>query len=128
MKCLVIWIDEDQNNKEKMSFSEILNSFGSYTLEKFINVDSAIEYMKNIEFQETKIILSDKLYLEFVKKFKKNILDMRVAPKIIIFSKNKQRFILNNKYYLNNAFYNSGGVVDSFEEVAKFLGGEKQLR
>ena len=128
MKCKVIWIDDDPNSKEKLNFAEKINSLGSYTLKKYINVDSAIEFMKGIEFEETKIIISDKLYFDFVKKFKENILNMRIAPKIIIFSKNKQIFVSNNRNYLNNGFYNSGGVVDSFQEIDKFLDGKKELR
>ena len=128
MKCKVIWIDDDPNSKEKLNFAEKINSLGSYTLKKYINVDSAIEFMKGIEFEETKIIISDKLYFDFVKKFKENILNMRIAPKIIIFSKNKQIFVSNNRNYLNNGFYNSGGVVDSFQEIDKFLENKKELR
>ena len=128
MKCNVVWIDEDPNSKEKLDFAQKINSLGSYTLKKCINVDSAIEFMKGIEFEETKIIISDKLYFDFVKKFKENILNMRIAPKIIIFSKNKQIFVSNNRNYLNNGFYNSGGVVDSFQEIDKFLENKKELR
>ena len=128
MKCKIIWIDDDPNSKEKLNFAEKINSLGSYTLKKYINVDSAIEFMKGIEFEETKIIISDKLYFDFVKKFKENILNMRIAPKIIIFSKNKQIFVSNNRNYLNNGFYNSGGVVDSFQEIDKFLENKKELR
>ena len=92
------------------------------------NLDKAFEYMKYIEFQETKVIVNDKLYPEFVKKFKENIIDMCIAPKIIIFARNKQKFLENNKDYQNNKFYNFGGVVDTFEEVAKFLKNENELK
>ena len=118
MKCKVIWIDDDPNSKEKLNFAEKINSLGSYTLKKYINVDSAIEFMKGIEFEETKIIISDKLYFDFVKKFKENILNMRIAPKIIIFSKNKQIFVSNNRNYLN---------IDIFIKVMDFIIVEESL-
>ena len=82
--------------------------------------------MKYIEYQETNVIVSGKLYHEFVKKFKENIIDMCVAPKIIIFTKNKENFIMNNRDYQNNTFYNFGGVVDSFQEVINFLNDERK--
>ena len=53
---------------------------------------------------------------------------MCIAPKIIIFARNKQKFLENNKDYQNNKFYNFGGVVDTFEEVAKFLKNENELK
>ena len=82
--------------------------------------------MKYIEFQETKVIISGRLYNEFVKKFKENIIDMCVAPKIIIFTQNKEKFIENNKDYQKNInlFYTYGGIATTFDEIKKFLKGE----
>ena len=128
MKCNVIWIDEELDSEENKKYAEELNSFGSLIVRLFKNLDKAIEHMKYIEFQETKVIVSGKLYHEFVKKFKENIIDMCVAPKIIIFTRNKQKFKETNKDYQNNKFYNFGGVVDSFQEVVKFLRSENELK
>ena len=101
MKCNVIWIDEDLDSEGNKKYAEELKSFGSLILRMSKNLDKAFEYMKYIEFQETKVIVNDKLYPEFVKKFKENIIDMCIAPKIIIFARNKQKFLENNKDYLN---------------------------
>ena len=128
MKCNVIWIDEDLDNEENKKYAEELYSFGSLIVRLFKNLDKAIEHMKYIEFQETKVIVSGKLYPEFVTKFKENIIDMCVAPKIIIFTRNKQTFVKSNKDYQNNTFYNFGGVVDTFQEVVKFLRSESELK
>ena len=124
MKSNVIWIDENLDNEENKKYSEELYSFGSLIVRLFKNLDKAIEQMKHIEFQETKVIVNDKLYYEFIQKFKENIIDMCIAPKIIIFTNNKQNFIEKNKNCKNNTFYNFGGVVDSFEDVKKFLKNE----
>ena len=82
--------------------------------------------MKYIKFHETKVIVNGKLYSEFVKKFKENIIDMCVAPKIIVFASNKEKFIENNKEYQNNSnlFYKFGGIATSFDEIKKFLKDE----
>ena len=124
MKSNVIWIDENLDNEENKKYAEELYSFGTLIVRLFKNLDKAIEHMKYIEFQETKVIVNDTLYYEFIQKFKENIIDMCVAPKIIIFTNNKQYFIEKNKKYQNNTFYNFGGVVDSFEDVKKFLKNE----
>ena len=128
MKCNVIWIDEELDSEENKKYAEELNSFGSLIVRLFKNLDKAIEHMKYIEFQETKVIVSGKLYPEFVTKFKENIIDMCVAPKIIIFTRNKLTFLKSNKDYQNNKFYNFGGVVDTFQEVVKLLRSESELK
>ena len=127
MKCIVVWIDENLDSEENKKYTKELNSFGSLIVRLFKNLDKAIEYLKYIEFQETKIILNGELYHKFVKKFEENIIDKCVAPKIIILTSNKEIFIENNKDYLNNEFFNFGGIVDNFQEVIKFLKDESKL-
>ena len=60
MKCNVIWIDEDLDNEENKKYAEELYSFGSLIVRLFKNLDKAIEHMKYIEFQETKVNASGK--------------------------------------------------------------------
>ena len=54
-----------------------------------------------MEFEETKVIISGRLYIDFVKTFKENLIDMCIAPKIIIFTSNEKRFLDRNKEYPN---------------------------
>ena len=96
---------------------------GSYNFSSFINVDLAIEVMKHIQFQETKVIVSNNLYPEFVKKFKENINEMCFVPKIIIFARKNQNY--KNLNDQSNTFYNYGGVASSFQEVKNFLKDER---
>jgi hypothetical protein len=56
-----------------------------------------------------KIILGAKIYIEFIKILKQNLLDMCVVIKIIIFTSNKEAFIENSREYKNifdNPYYN----------------------
>ena len=121
-----IWIDENIDNEENVQHLKELESIGLLNFRLFKETDKAINHMKYIEFQETKVIISGKLYSEFVKKFKENIINMCVAPKIIIFTKNKEKFIENNKEYQNNSnlFYKFGGIATTFDEIKKFLKDE----
>ena len=123
MSSNVIWIDANIDNKENIAYVKELSSIGSIRLRLSKDVDKAIKYLKNIDFHETKVIVSDRLYPEFVKKFKENIIDICVAPKIIVFTGNKQKFLEYNKDYFDedNIFYSSGGVATSFEEIKKLL-------
>ena len=105
---LIIWIDENIDNEENIIYFKELESIGLLNVRLFKQIDKAINHMKYIEFQETKVIISGRLYYEFVKKFKENIIDMCVAPKIIIFTiikKNLLNIIENIKiiliYFIN---------------------------
>jgi len=122
----IIWIDENIDNEENTQYLKELESIGLLRIRLFKEVDQAINHLKYIEFQETKVIICGKLYSEFVKKFKENILYMCVAPKIIVFTKNKENFIKYNKEFLNinNIFYTFGGIAITFDEVKKFLKNE----
>ena len=120
-----IWIDENIDNKENTQYIKELKSIGLLTFCLFKSIDEAIGHMKKIGFQETKVIINGKLYSEFVKKFKKNISEMSVVPKIIIFTKNKE-IIENNKEYQNNinSIYTLGGIATTFDEIKYFLKNE----
>jgi len=126
IKSQIIWIDENIDKKENALYIKEIESIGLLNLRLFKQVDKAIYNMKYIEFQETKVIISGKLYSEFVQKFKENIIDMCVAPKIIVFTSNKEKFIEYNKEYQNNSnlFYTFGGIATTFNEIIKFLKDE----
>ena len=118
---IIMWIDSKIYNKENWKYLNKLKA--NYSLNLFVSVDEAINEMKKIKFKETKIIISDELYSEFVQNFKYNILNMYIAPKIIIFASDINYFVENNKIYnnLKNNFYKFGGVTDNIEKIEKFL-------
>ena len=89
----VIWIDPNVDNIENTQYSEEIKSINKKLIkfEPFKNIDKAIDYMKTIKFDETKVIISSKLYYDFVKEFKDNINDMCISPKIIIFTRDKEK-------------------------------------
>ena len=122
----IIWIDEKIDNEENSNYSKELKSMGLLNLSSYKEIDEAINQMKSLKFQETKVIISGRLYFEFVKKFKEKIRDMCVAPKLIVFTKNKENFIEYNKEFLsiNNIFYTFGGIAITFDDVKKFLRSE----
>jgi len=122
----IIWIDENIDNEENTKFSNELESIGLINLRLFKEIDKAINHMNFIKFQETKVIISGRLYNEFVRKFKQNIRDMCFAPKIIIFTKNKKKFFENNKEFQKkiNSFYKFGGIATTFNEIKIFLKDE----
>ena len=119
----ILWIDANVENQENSSYIKELESRNSSKVKAFKNIFEAIKYMEKIKYEETKVIISGRLYPEFVKKFKENINNMRIAPKIIVFTGNKEKFLEYNKSYENNdnKFYSYGGIATSFEEIQEFL-------
>ena len=128
MSTNLIWIDENLDIEENQDYAKELNSFLSLHAKFFKNLEQAFEHLKNIKFQETKVILSGKLYAKFIQKFKENIKDICVSPKFIIFTRDKKKFSDYNPNYKNDQFYNSGGVAVTIEEVKKFLESGSKLK
>lgn len=67
-----IWIDENIDSEENTQYLKELESIGLLNFRLFKEIDKAINHMKYIEFQETKVIISGRLFSEFVNKFKEN--------------------------------------------------------
>ena len=67
-----IWIDPEIYNEENMKYVKYLEEQYSLKFKLFLTANEAIDYIKEIEFEETKIIISGKLYLEFINSFKIN--------------------------------------------------------
>ena len=115
----IIWI-----NEENSEYLEQLKVYKYFKIKSFKNVDEAINKIKELEFEETNIIISGKLYIKFIRKFRDNLKDIYIIPKIIIFTLDKEKFIENNEDYsnlINHPFYNLGGVKTSFDEIKQFL-------
>ena len=70
-----------------------LNSICSLRLSLCKNVNKAITLLTYIEFQEIKIIIRDKLFDGFMNKFKQKLIDLCVAPKIVIFTDIKEKLL-----------------------------------
>ena len=124
----IIWIDKEIYNEENSKYVKDLESDYSLIIRLYQGVNEAINYIKDIDFEETKIIVSGRLFSEFVKKFKQNINKICISPKIIVFTGNEDRFLEYNKDYKNteNAFYNYGGIATVIDEVKDFLIGENK--
>ena len=122
----IIWIDRNIYNEENLGYVKELEELGYKKLRLFETVTEAFDYMKSILFEETKIIVSGRLFSEFISAFKKNITNMCFVPKIIIFTREKEKFLENNKDYekIENKFYTFGGLTTKIDEIKEFLKNE----
>ena len=121
---IVIWIDQNVDNYINSIYAKDLRAMNSIQfLRLYKNTEDAITNLKKIKFDETIIIVSGRLYSEFVGKFKENLLGIYTIPKIIVFTSTKTHFLEFNKDYENesNRFYNFGGVATSFTQIEDFF-------
>ena len=120
---IIIWVDKEIYNEENQGYVKEIEKLEYKKLRLFEKVNEAMDYMKSIQFEETKIIVSGRLFSEFINKFKTNILDICFAPKIIIFTGNEKRFFGYNEDYekIENKFYTFGGIATIIDEVKEFL-------
>ena len=118
---IVIWIDANVDNQINTLYVKEFQSMGFSEIKLLKEIEEAIIYLKQIEFEDTKIIISGRLYAEFVDKFILNIKEMLVAPKIIVFTSSKESFVKYNPEYYNNKFYSFGGIAIDFQKLKYFL-------
>ena len=125
----IIWIDRNIYNEENLGYVKELEELGYKKLRLFEAVTEAFDYMKSILFDDTKIIVSGRLFSEFINTFKANIKDICFIPKIIIFTGNEERFLGYNQDYekTENKFYTFGGIATIIDEVKDFLKKENTI-
>ena len=120
----VIWISSNKNNEIIKNYLKNLQASKFYNINVFYSVEESINNIKKIRFEETKIIVDDNLFIQFIEIFQKNINNIYIIPKIIIFTDNKEEFINKNIEYkkiINNSFYNLGGISTNIDEINKFI-------
>ena len=116
----VLWISSNINKEINSKSIKQIKFFYNFNIIEF---KDAISEIKKIEFEETIIIISGELYIQFINKFIKNLRDIKIIPKIIIFTDDKEKFIKRNQCMLNiinHSFYNCG-IKTNFDEILDFI-------
>ena len=93
----LIWIDPNVDNEENKKYVANMENIGFKNIQCFKSTEDGINYLKTIKFESTKIILSGRLFIDFIKKFKENIKEMLIIPKIAVFTGDKEKFLEYNK-------------------------------
>ena len=131
----IIWIDEKVFNSENQSYlGKMKNDYPKIKIQVYDNLEKGFNEIMNLEFVSVFVIISGRLYSKFYQKLKNNLNNIKCIPINIIFTSIKFKKILENKEpdteqiisydiqkSINNSFYNSGGVFDNYDEVAKYL-------
>ena len=119
---IIIWIDPNIHSEENQNYLKELKSNGVIKIQCYDNYLEAIDYIKQIKFEETVIIVNGEIYNNFIKIFKENCIYINLVPKIIIWNKNKKVFMKNNNINTDiyHHFYNFE-IKSTFDEIKKLL-------
>jgi len=123
-KVNVVWINQNKDTPQDQLYLEELRKNKQLKVNCFKEINSTINCLKNLEFEETYLITNGKFYIKFIEEFKKNIREICVVPKIIILTTDKKDFLAKNPEYKNfekDPYYNLGGIQTSFDDIKKFI-------
>ena len=131
IKKILLWIDPNIFGEENQIFLEkIKNTFNYFiNIYTYTDVDDGINKLKEIKFIPTILIISGRLYPEFILFYRYNLKEYNLILETIIFTSSKTDYLNKNKdntdMMLNDSYFNIGGVIDEFEELLSFLKEEK---
>ena len=127
----VIWIDEnifnDENTRYYTEIYDIINNknneYASFRFLRFQKISEFFIIVQYIKFQTTIIIISGSLYYDFIIEFIKNLNNIYIIPKIIIFANDQFELLGDQKLknILHNNFYNFGGIHTSYYDIKNFI-------
>ena len=115
-----IWVDSKIKNSENSEYAKNLSKTYA-NISFFDNIKDAIKYLQKIKFDLTYIIVSGKLFAEFITELKNCEKTISTVPKIIIFTSEKRKAIIQNMNEINDSYLNIGGIAVTFEDVQNFL-------
>ena len=120
----LIWIDQNVNEKENKLFIVKIQKKFKIKVVSFNNVDFGLKYIiDKCKFELILVIVSGRFFPSYCEALKKSINDMTSIPISIIFTLKKDLYkdYCNCKEKIGDAFYNPGGVVDSFIEIETII-------
>ena len=107
-KTNIVWIDKNVNTKENTFYRNSIKAkdFKNYEIFTFETIDDGLQFIKQLRYTPTYLILSGQFFYDFIISFKEILNEIFIIPKILIFCGNKNN--LYSKFYneyLNNKFY-----------------------
>ena len=115
----LFWIDPNVENHENYGYQRQIRNINAFRLEKFTNIDVCIEKLKKIEFKKTFIIVSGSFSKEFFTKMEGIVNELKVIPKIIIFTSSRRYKEIKGNILNLDAFdlFDINLVFDYFDPV-----------
>ena len=126
----ILWIVEDIYNIENLNYQNQLKSeFPGFKFYCYNLVENIIKNIKQIEFENTYVIINGRIYKNFMLDFYTNMKDIYTIPKFVIFSPNTSLIIKDNSinYFKNSDYFYYSKIQILFDDVIKFIKNDNIL-
>ena len=120
----ILWIVEDLYNIENLNYQNQLESeFPGFKFYCYNLVENIIKNIKQIEFENTYVIINGRIYKNFMLDFYTNMKDIYTIPKFVIFSPNTSLIIKDNSinYFKNSDYFYYSKIQILFDDVINFI-------
>ncbi len=117
---IIIWIDANVKSQENTkTFNYIYQNLDSPVVFPVKTIKDAIEIMKRYTLRIVHVVLSGALTEDFMNEYEKIIKSLHILVFTIIYCGNKK--YQDYKKFVNDHFFNLGGVATELKELMKFL-------
>ena len=128
----ILWIVEDLYSIENLNYQNQLNlksEFPGFKFYCYNLVENIIKNIKQIEFENTYVIINGRIYKNFMLDFYTNMKDIYTIPKFVIFSPNTSLIIKDNSinYFKNSDYFYYSKIQILFDDVIKFIKNDNIL-
>ena len=132
----IFWIDSRIKKDENLNYIKIIETFFQKPINAFDNLNDAFLLIKKYKFTFIYILISGRLYQNYLDMLQKEINKIYCIPIVIIFTSEKfkktllqkqknddaEAIISKNTFNsINDNFYNLGGVCDNLNDVLIFI-------
>ena len=131
----VVWIDSSINSQENSdNLKKVKNKFPNVSIIALNSLDECFNYLYSKKFCFIYLIISGKLFQDYIKKYYQNLKDLTCIPITSVYTSTNFKLILEQKkpnnnnllnknlfLFVNHKFYNPGGVFDNYNHLIEFI-------
>ena len=128
-KPIIIWIDYSIENKENSAYIEQLQNLGSF--KGFNSIQSGINEILKIKFKRLILILSKRMFSDFIVLFEKEKNKIFCCLNILVFTVKSKKSLVeeicnNNKEISSGYLFDKTNIFDNISQVINFIKIEKE--
>ena len=128
-KPIIIWIDYSIENKENSAYIEQLQNLGSF--KGFNSIQSGINEILKIKFKRLILILSKRMFSDFIVLFEKEKNKIFCCLNILVFTVKSKKSLVeeicnNNKEISSGYLFDKANIFDNISQVINFIKIEKE--
>ena len=128
-KPIIIWIDYSIENKENSAYIEQLQNLGSF--KGFNSIQSGINEILKIKFKRLILILSKRMFSDFIVLFEKEKNKIFCCLNILVFTVKSKKSLVeeicnNNKEISSGYLFDKANIFDNISQVINFINIEKE--